>query len=172
MRLRVAVAAASLAIFVALAVPTLAGNQGRGLDGQLTGFNEVPVVSTVATGTFEARVAPDGESFDWTLTYSDLENDSTQAHIHVGQPDVNGGISVWLCNRTATPPAGVTPEVCPLRGGTVSGTADATDVVGPASQLITAGEFDELLDAIRAGNAYVNVHSTGVPTGEIRSQVR
>ena len=172
MRFRVAVAAASLAIYVALAVPTLAGNQGRGLDGQLVGFNEVPVVSTIATGTFEARVAPDGDSFDWTLTFQDLESDSRQAHIHVGQPDVNGGISVWLCDSATNPAPDPNVELCPTRAGSVSGTADASDVVGPTGQLIMAGEFDELLEAIRAGNAYVNVHSSGVPSGEIRSQVR
>lgn len=172
MKFRLAVAGASLAIFAALAVPTLAGNQGRGLDGKLDGFNEVPVVSTIATGEFEARVSVNDESFDWTLTFRDLESDSRMAHIHVGQPDVNGGISVWLCDSATFSAPDPNVETCPLRGGTVTGTASADDVVGPAPQLITAGEFDELLDAIRAGNAYVNVHTDGVPGGEIRSQIR
>ena len=45
------------------------------------------------------------------------------------------------------------------------------DVIGPAGQGITAGQFDELLQAIRAGATYVNVHSTLYPGGEIRSQI-
>jgi hypothetical protein len=44
-------------------------------------------------------------------------------------------------------------------------------VIGPSVQGITAGEFDEILAAIRAGKAYANVHSTTWPGGEIRGQL-
>ncbi len=47
----------------------------------------------------------------------------------------------------------------------------AVDVLGPAGQGIAAGEFNELLRAIRAGSTYVNVHTTGYPGGEIRAQI-
>jgi hypothetical protein len=46
-----------------------------------------------------------------------------------------------------------------------------TDVVGPAMQGITAGQFDELVRAIRAGVTYVNVHSSLYEGGEIRAQL-
>jgi hypothetical protein len=36
---------------------------------------------------------------------------------------------------------------------------------------LTTGEWEELLRAIRAGVTYVNVHTTGRPGGEIRSQI-
>jgi hypothetical protein len=38
--------------------------------------------------------------------------------------------------------------------------------------LVTAGQFDEAVAAIRAGIAYVNVHTTLVGSGEIRGQLR
>jgi len=44
-------------------------------------------------------------------------------------------------------------------------------VIGPSSQGVAAGEFDELIRAIRAGATYVNVHSTLYPPGEIRAQI-
>ncbi len=47
----------------------------------------------------------------------------------------------------------------------------AAHVIGPSGQGISAGEFDEIVAAIRAGVAYVNVHTTGFPGGEIRGQI-
>jgi CHRD domain len=44
-------------------------------------------------------------------------------------------------------------------------------VIGPAGQGISAGQFDELVDAIRAGATYANVHTTLYPGGEIRGQI-
>jgi hypothetical protein len=43
--------------------------------------------------------------------------------------------------------------------------------VGPAGQGIAAGEFDELVRAIKAGVTYANVHSEMFPGGEIRGQL-
>lgn len=48
----------------------------------------------------------------------------------------------------------------------------AADMVGSAAaQGIAAGEFAELLRAVRAGQTYVNVHSTKFPGGEVRAQI-
>ena len=43
--------------------------------------------------------------------------------------------------------------------------------VGPAAQNISAGQINRLLQAIKRGRAYVNVHTTGFPSGEIRGQL-
>jgi CHRD domain len=55
----------------------------------------------------------------------------------------------------------------------VARTITADDVIGPAGQGIAAGEFAELVDAIRSGVTYANVHT--LPQfggGEIRGQIR
>ena len=44
-------------------------------------------------------------------------------------------------------------------------------MIGPTGQGITAGQFDELLRAIRNNTTYVNVHSSLYPGGEIRAQL-
>lgn len=136
---------------------------------KLKGYSEVPAVSTAGTGAFRARVDRRAEMIDYELSYENLQGTPFQAHIHFGQKDVNGGISLWLCGQApATPPAG-TPA-CPP-SGMVSGTLAATNVVGPNAQLIAPGEMAEIIAAIRAGVAYVNVHTNLVPSGEIRGQI-
>ena len=100
----------------------------------------MPSVSTGASAQFEALINRNETAVDWELTYEGLESKATQAHIHFGQRGVNGGISIWLCSNLPSPP---TPpnfsRACPLREGSISGTAMASDVVGPAGQLIKAG---------------------------------
>ena len=45
-------------------------------------------------------------------------------------------------------------------------------MIGPAAQLVAAGELAELVRAIKAGVTYANVHTTAVASGEIRGQIR
>ena len=152
----------------------MAGSGSHNISAQdgLVGYQENPALSTTGSGSFEAKVNSDDSSFDWTLSYGGLEGTVTQSHIHFGQRGINAGISIWLC-KTAATAASAPPGTadCPTPGGTLSGTADADDVVGPAGQGIEAGHFDEILAAIRAGKAYANVHSTKYPPGEIRGQL-
>ena len=169
MKKRMIMAAAVVLTCAAVAAAIVGGFRFRGL---LHGYNEVPAVSTVATGDFTARISKDESQIDYELTYSDLEGSVTQAHIHFGQPGVNGGISVWLCGNPGpgvTPPAGT--QACPPSPATITGTLTAANVVGPAAQGIAAGEFEELVNAIRAGKTYANVHSTKFPGGEVRDQL-
>lgn len=84
---------------------------------------------------------------------------------------MNGGESVFLCQTEANPdPTGLAPP-CPA-SGTVSGVLTIANVIVPGSQGIAEGEFVGLLAAIRDGLAYVNVHSSRFPGGEVRGQLR
>lgn len=165
-----------------IVIPAIAGaakhDRPEGIHATLTGYEEVPSVSTVAKGRFDATVDEVGEAIDYTLTYSGLQGTVQQSHIHFAQKGVNGSIVIWLCQTATTQaPAAVfaiTPP-CPTPGGTVTGHITTASVIaaGTASQSITAGELDEVIAAIRAGVAYANVHSTPLtPGGEIRGQLR
>ena len=160
------------AIVVTLAAPTVLA-QNATLHARLSGLNETPMtISTAASGEFKAKIV--GESIEYELSYEDLQGSVLQAHIHFGQPGLSGGIAAWLCGNpsaTITPPAG-TP-LCPgPNSGSVSGTITAAQVVGPSGQGIAAGEFEALIAAIKEGAAYANVHSSFVPAGEIRGQIK
>jgi hypothetical protein len=151
----------------------IAGGGSKNFRGSpMEGYQENPDVSTVATGSFDARLSGDGTKLEYELSYSGLEGNVTMAHIHFAKAGVNGGISIWLCETAAAAdpnPLADTPT-CP-QSGTVTGEADSTDVIGPAGQGIAAGEFAEILAAMRAGHAYANVHSSKFGSGEIRAQI-
>ena len=136
----------------------------REFKAKLTGFQETPAISTTGNGRFTAMLSDDGTTLTFTLTYSDLSGGAaTAAHIHLGQKNVAGGVSVFLC--------GGAKPACPGASGTVTGTRTAADVIGPTGQGIAAGEFAELVAAMRAGVTYVNIHNAMFPSGEIRGQI-
>lgn len=174
-RLKLTAVVAVVAVMGIVAAAVATGG-GRSINERMMGFQEVPAVSTGASGKFEARIGRFSDEIRYQLSYRDLEGAVTQAHIHLGQERVNGGISVWLCGNpdpTGTPP--VNPpagtQLCPPAPATISGTLEPDDVVGPAGQGIDVGQFDELLEAIDAGVTYANVHSKRFPGGEIRAQL-
>lgn len=130
----------------------------------LTGYQEVPAVSTTGRGTIELEIQ-EGQ-IAYTLTYSDLEGGAvTAAHIHFGQRSVNGGVIAFFCGGGGRP-------ACTTPSGTFSGTILPANVIGPTGpQQFTPGALDELVRALRAGLVYANVHSTVSPGGEIRGQI-
>lgn len=158
---------ALLAAALSAVALTAAADDARRVRAKLSGYQEVPsTLHTPASGRFDGKFSSGALSYE--LTYSGLPG-VTQAHIHFGARGTNGGISIFLCTNLGNGPAG-TPA-CPAGEGTISGVATAANVIGPAGQGITAGQFDAIARAIRAGTAYVNVHSGTYPGGEIRGQI-
>lgn len=136
----------------------------------LTGAEEVPPRPTQAQGQAIFHLSDDSESVEFRLIATNIEN-VIAAHIHVGAAGVNGPVVVFLFGPAA-------PGGGRQTGVLSTGVFTAADLTGPL-----AGEpLSVLIDEIRAGNAYVNVHtSDGVlpinegpgdfPGGEIRAQI-
>jgi CHRD domain len=61
--------------------------------------------------------------------------------------------------------------MCPP-SGTITGTITEADVIAVPAQGVMVGDLPGIIRAIRNGAAYVNVHTTSFPTGEIRGQLR
>ena len=105
---------AVVAIAGALVIGVLAsiGSAGSSENGnqRMSGYFEVPSVSTVAQGRFELRIRD--TQIDYSLTFSGLEGNVTQAHIHFAQPGVNGGITAWLCETATNPGPGTFDKSC------------------------------------------------------------
>lgn len=129
----------------------------------LTGAQEAPnPVETRAQGQAIFRLSEDGTSLDYKLIVANIQN-VTQAHIHLGERGVAGGVVVWL--YPSAPPAVLIPGRS--QGVLGEGTITAANFVGS----LTGDPFSDLVDNIRNGNAYVNVHTTQKGGGEIRGQL-
>lgn len=126
----------------------------------LSGGNEVPAVSTEGTGLATFNLNDSQTSLDYKLITYGLE-DTTMAHIHIGPPGVNGPVVVFLFGPE---PSGVNRD-----GLLAEGTITAADLI-PVPNVFD-GTMATLIDNLRAGTAYVNVHTVANPGGEIRGQV-
>ena len=161
------------------------------LGTHMTGAEEVfsPATPTSPTpadskaqGEAIFRVSGDGSTVDFRLIASNIDN-VIMSHIHCGRPRENGPISMWLYpvigTSGAPARAGAGAQNGVLASGTFSTSTEAGPVMCPASAV---GTQMSLLEAMRAGLTYVNVHTNdGVapantgpgdfPGGEIRGQL-
>lgn len=138
-----------------------ADKSGEKFRADLTGDAEVPPVITDTSGDF--RLAYD--DFDGTATYRIRLNDGSRvfmAHIHCAPAGENGPIAVWLAGR---PAVGAWDVDGKWIDNAVFTDADVIETVCGAT---LAG----LIEALRGGGAYVNVHTEANPGGEVRGQIR
>ncbi len=136
------------------------GSSIGGLDAEatfrfaLTQSAEVPAPKpTTASGIAQLIIYP--ERIDYELTGTSIIG-VTMAHIHNGVPGVAGPIVVTLYNQAASGA---------INGVFAKGSLTSANL--PAN--VTLASLKTLL---LSGNAYVNVHTTANPAGEIRGQVQ
>jgi hypothetical protein len=127
-------------------------NSQNALRASLSGTNEVPATTTSANGT--ATFDIQGSTVLFRLELHSITG-VTAAHIHSGAGGANGPIRVTLYNG---------PTTGSVDGDLVQATFTSSDVTGIA--------FNDLLNEMRNGSAYVNVHTTAFPAGEIRGQLQ
>jgi hypothetical protein len=123
----------------------------------LDGAQEVDPVATEASGRAQVRLDAERSELRFALTVSGIEPaDIEQAHIHVAPRGFNGPVIFTLAGG---PFAG-------LRMGTLT----AADLMPNAPAGIET--FADFIEALRAGDAYVNVHTVAHPSGEVRGQLQ
>jgi hypothetical protein len=162
--LRKAMALASAGAFCALLGFVSAGCD-KGTDGMevfesvLSPGNEVPARSTAANG--RVQYVSDGTTVTYTIEVDDITN-VVAAHIHSAAAGVNGPIRVFFYgNGSPNPGPAVTFTD---KSVLVQGTFTAANVTGIS--------FAELLNQMRNGTCYTNVHTSAFPAGEMRGQVQ
>lgn len=137
-----ATAIAAIGAVTGVATVAAAGS-GTGVEATLTAKKEVPkpTGSPKGTGSFTGTIGAK-RVLRWKLTFKGLTSAPAGAHIHIGKRGKTGPVAIVLCGKVCRSP--------------VSGRATLT-----AAQAT----------AIRSGGAYVNVHTTKNPSGEIRGQI-
>ncbi|MGH9916361.1 MAG: CHRD domain-containing protein, partial [Pyrinomonadaceae bacterium] len=128
-RTSVLILIAVVAVGVAVVAAQNFGNSFRNRtirEEHLNGFEEAPSVSTRASGQFRATISNDESRISYELSYADMEAPLTQAHIHIGQPAVVGGIMLFLCTNVGGPDG---TQPCPPSPATITGTLTANDIV-------------------------------------------
>lgn len=148
-----------LALIAVSAAPALAAPghaKARTAEATLLGASEVPPVETDGKGGAVFRIKR--HAVDFKLGVTGVEN-VTQAHIHLGPEGANGPVVAFLFGFVD---GGVTVD-----GLLARGTITADDLLGP----LEGESIRALVDEMRAGNLYVNVHTVAHPAGEVRGQI-
>lgn len=119
---------------------------------RLQGSQEVPAVTTVSNGTFNATAG--ANSLSWAaLVYG---SGFTAGHIHSGAAGTNGPVVAFLFG----------PDSTGQNQLSLSGTITEANLVGPM-----AGKWADFSRALAAGQLYVNFHTAANPGGEVRAQI-
>ena len=148
-----------------------------------TGNQSHPSVSP-AQGQAIFRISDDEKTADFRHIASNIDN-VIMAHIHCAPAGMNGGIRIWLYPVVGTSGAPVAPGGGPQNGVLATGTFTLEGQSCPAiaaTPTTPAYPAVSLLEALRTGRTYVNVHTNdGVaptntgpgdfPGGEIRGQI-
>lgn len=154
MKRKISIAWLVLAVLLAFGVSAANRVQYR---ARLIGANEVPPVMTTAYGSMRINSVNWGSELTFKLEVYDIPT-VTAAHIHCAPVGVNGPVGVTLYSGGPVNVDGL------LASGTISA-PDAGNGCGWMT-------VENIVNAINAGNAYVNVHTTVHPAGEIRGQLK
>jgi hypothetical protein len=120
----------------------------------LAGTNEVP--TNASDGSGQAIVNASNTGIGYSLSAGNGTQEFTMAHIHQGSTTENGMVMAFLFNAGSTPATAIS----------TTGQVGVGDLLGPA-----LGDVLAFLHYIAVSDAYVNVHSTDFPDGEIRGQL-
>ena len=151
------------AIAVGLSGLTLSGTgvatargHNRNFRAHLSGENEVPPVETNAQGQANFQLNKAGDELDYKLIVANID-DVVAAHIHCAPVGQNGPVGVTLFSGGPTSDNGILAEetITAPDDGNGCGWETLADVV----------------EAMRSGDTYVNVHTVAHPPGEIRGQI-
>jgi len=152
---------APVAVLLALGATPMASAQEH-FQAVVRGTQETPANASVGRGHLDLTISADGTQISYTLVYPSVPGGVTQAHLHLGQLSVAGGIFLFLCTNLGNGPAGT--QACPDAPGQVSGTWTASDITsGAAGQGIEGIDQDDVQVAGQAAGPRVRSPPSRMP---------
>ncbi|MFL5407681.1 MAG: CHRD domain-containing protein [Myxococcales bacterium] len=128
----------------------------------MTSANEVGPNANTSPATGTATFTVNATTVDYVITFNNLQGNISAAHIHSG--------AAGETNSPVTPPFALPSPA--TASGTLNGSFTAAQITaGSASSGILAGDLNSLVNAMKTGKAYANVHSTVHTGGEIRGPI-
>ncbi|MBO0857165.1 MAG: DUF1800 family protein [Chloracidobacterium sp.] len=112
----------------------------------MNGATEVPPTTSTSTGTVTVILSPDETSALINLNWTGLSSAETAAHLHAPAAPGNNASPVLDLDQPLGPVSNMLWVIQPSSGLTVQ----------------------DLVNALKGGQMYANVHSSNNPTGEIR----
>ncbi len=152
-----------LVAFLFLFIPLVSATGATIFHASLSGKNQSPPIDTSAHGAATFTLSKSGKTLRFRLYVADMENVS-MAHIHIGAAGQEGPVAVWL--YPSHPPAQV--KNGKFTGELATGVITAGQLQGP----LKGKTIDDLVQDIKNGDAYVNVHTAQHPAGAIRGQIQ
>lgn len=153
-------------LFVTIAAPTITSADTLTYDGSLNGASESPAIASPGIGFAIVTINTLSQTMEVNVTFSGLTSPNTAAHIQCCTPAPgNAGVAT------------VTPTFTGFPSGDISGSYDhlfdltASTTYNPAfvtAQGSVAAAETALLTGLADGEAYLNIHTTNFPGGEIR----
>ena len=134
-----------------------ASGHTRNFRAHLSGDNEVPPVDTDAQGQATFQLDGTGDQLRYRLIVANID-DVVAALVHCAPEGQNGPVGVTLFSGGPTSPNGTLAE------GTITDPDEGNGCEWT--------DLDDVLGAMRTGDAYVNVHTQTNPGGEVRGQIR
>jgi hypothetical protein len=184
-RASVPVLLALLAVTLVLPVATISAAPGSSATTFVASLSAAPGVTTSATGVATFELTPNGTALIYNLTVSNLSN-AFMAHIHLS-PSM--AILAWLYpnpymissgeeGNCLLVTMGGSVSQCPwlksgaFTGTLAQGTITAAELSGNKTCYGCVGAtFGQLIQALKSGHAFVNVHTAQNPAGEIMGTI-
>src|SRR5712664_3303783 len=140
-------------------------HEGRTIrfDIHLTGHQQVPAVNTDAFGFAKVRLSEDNSTLSFEVVVCNIAN-VIASHIHVGAVGTNGPVVLPFFGSTSKPFNST--KGC---GTLAEGTRTSANLQAQPGKGINT--WTDFINALVAGNTYVNVHTTTHTGGEIRGQL-
>jgi len=125
----------------------------------LTGQNEVPPNSSPGSGIMKTVLINNGTALSYEIAVTNLTSPVTASHFHLGRPGVSGPILVSI------------PLTRSIENGNVvykgSGTWRFVN-----SESVSGESPHSIVNQLKHGHIYYNVHTVRYPNGELRGQVK